>query len=297
MVITRAQARLQNQNVPEIPLNFHLPERQPRQPRQQRQPRQPRPPPQPIPPPIPPPIPNRNAPVFQFSALNVLHAHPVYIPPAPPQPQPQPRPRPQPRPQGRRGRPRRVPEHEAEENLFFFPDNQPVLDQPILHPPPTEEELMIEPMRLVTEARENVRQNQTEIRHKETYKRNYPMVIFHEYADNLNHLMNRMGLISAGAQVLYAFATRNLVYNGRQYFAGLYNWDNRNIMLDNLGNYRVAILGTRENTQLSNANRAELKVFNHYLAVFRWKDPEQDNRISLLFYDPEPSIVQQSIIT
>ena len=116
------------------------------------------------------------------------------------------------------------------------------------------------------------------------------MVIFHEYADNLSHLMNRMGLISAGAEVVYAFATRNLVYNGRQYFSGLYNWDNRNIMLGNLGNYRMAILGTRYNRQIMNANPAKLRVFNHYLAVFRWKDPEQDNRISLLFYDPEPSI-------
>jgi len=89
-----------------------------------------------------------------------------------------------------------------------------VLDQPILTPPATVEELMIEPKSFARDARRYVQQNQTEIRHKETYKRKYPMVIFHEYVDNLSHLMNRMGLISAGAEVVYAFATRNLVSNG-----------------------------------------------------------------------------------
>ena len=51
-----------------------------------------------------------------------------------------------------------------------------MLHQPILNPAPTEKELMIEPKRYVTQARENFRENQTEIRHKENYKRDLSRV-------------------------------------------------------------------------------------------------------------------------
>ena len=52
-------------------------------------------------------------------------------------------------------------------------------------------------------------------------------------------------------------------------------------MLNNLHNYDMAILGTLTNYGVQRHD------FNHYVAVMRWKDPEQNNRMSLLYYDPE----------
>ena len=264
MVITRAKARAINEVPEEQPLNFHLPERQPRQPRPQQNP-------QPI------------AHAFQFNALNVLHAHPVNIP----QPQPvfqfnavnEPHAEPVniPQPQPRRGRPRVAREHE-QEDVLFFADRPPVFDA---HAPTrTPRRLVSEAMDWIKNARDYARDNETEIRNIENYKLNSPFTIFHEYVDNLNHLMNRMGSITTDADVIYAFASRNL----RPYFRGIYNWNNRAVMLNNLHNYDMAILGTLTNYGVRRHD------FNHYVAVMRWRDPQQNNRMSLLYYDPEHSV-------
>ena len=86
-----------------------------------------------------------------------------------------------------------------------------------------------------------------------------------------------MGSITTDANVIYAFASRNL----SPYFRGIYNWEHRQNMLNNLHNYDMAILGTLTNDSL------RIENFNHYLSVFRWRDPENQNRFTLLYYDPE----------
>ena len=267
MVTTRSKALARNQVPQEQPLNFHFPER--RQPR-----RQPIPPP--VQPPIQPPVqpPRHNFPVFQFNALNALDAQLV------PQPIPQPVIPPVQAPARRRGRRRVLREHE-QEDVLFFADRPPVLDPPA--PRRTPRMLVSEAMDWIQEGRNNARDNETEIRNLETYKRNSPFTIYHEYVDNLNHLMNRMGSITTDADVIYAFATRNL----HPYFRGVYNWEHRQLMLDNLNNYDMAILGTLTNYGMRRHN------FNHYVAVLRWRDPQQNNRMSLLYYDPEHRLAPQ----
>ena len=237
MVITRSQ----RQNLPELPLNFHMPERRPRQPRQYPQP-QPQPQPQP--------------PVFQFNAVNA------------PQPAPQARPQ--------RGRRRVVRAHE-QEDVLFFADRPAVYDNEPRVPIRNANTLVSEARDWIQLARQHTRNGETELRHIENYKLNSPFTIFHEYVDNLNHLMNRIGSITTDANVLYAFASTIL----RPYFRGVYNWEHRQNMEDNLNNFDMAILGTLTNERLPIDN------FNHYLSVFRWKDPENENRFSLLYYDPE----------
>ena len=160
----------------------------------------------------------------------------------PRQPRPQQNPQPEPVniPPPRRGRPRVAREHE-QEDVLFFADRPPVFDAPA--PTRTPRRLVSEAMDWIRNARDYARDNETEIRNIENYKLNSPFTIFHEYVDNLNHLMNHMGSITTDADVIYAFASRNL----RPYFRGIYNWNNIAVMLNNLHNYDMAILGTLTN--------------------------------------------------